>query len=222
MSIRGAAKHLKLSSCTLKRHYEQFLKTGHVVSYLPKNLAVKKVITHGEELLLVLLEAAKSQSGLTLKDVKRLAFAFAKNNNETNPQQWDENQLAGDYSLRLFRSRHPNLAVRKPIALSKCPQSGAIYIWNVDESGISTVHAPPQILAAQEYESMPSNVTDRPLPVCENKPRFGTSVQETNTILEQPHYDKELLPFSSGDSTQKQNQVFEPHYKETHKNAQIL
>lgn len=34
-------------------------------------------------------------------------------------------------------------------ALSKCPQLRAIDIWNVDESGISTVHVPPKILATK-------------------------------------------------------------------------
>ncbi|KAL3267962.1 hypothetical protein HHI36_007099 [Cryptolaemus montrouzieri] len=59
----------------------------------------------------------------------------------------------------------------------------------------------------QEHEFMPSNVTDRPLPIYENEPR-----QET--ILEQPHCDEELLPSSSGDSTQKYNQLLETSSQE--------
>lgn len=61
---------------------------------------------------------------------------------------------------------------------------------------------------------MPSHVTDRHLPVCENQPRPATSFQETNTILEQPNCDKELLLPSSGDSTQEHNQVLETSLQE--------
>lgn len=71
ISLRGAAKHFNLSRSTLKRHYEHFLKTGKDASDLHDNLAVKKVFTGDEELLLVdyIQEAAKLQYGLTLKDV---------------------------------------------------------------------------------------------------------------------------------------------------------
>lgn len=119
-------------------------------------------------------EAAKLQYGLTLKDVKRLAYEFATKNNKKYPAQWDKDQMAGEYWLRLFRKRHQQqLALRKPEAtslarstafnkqnvqltfenykkaLSKCPQLRAIDIWNVDESGISTVHVPSKILATK-------------------------------------------------------------------------
>lgn len=40
------------------------------------------------------------------------------------------------------------------IALSKCPQLRATDIWNVDESGISTVHVPPKILTAKDAKQV--------------------------------------------------------------------
>ncbi|GBP63667.1 hypothetical protein EVAR_82027_1 [Eumeta japonica] len=114
-SLRGATKHFNL------RHYEHCLKTGKDASDLHDNLAAKKGFIGNEELLLVdyTQEAGKLQYGLTSKDVKRLAYEFAMKNNKKYPAQWDKDQMAGEYWLRLFRKRHQKqLALCKPEAIS--------------------------------------------------------------------------------------------------------
>ncbi|GBP02486.1 hypothetical protein EVAR_100985_1 [Eumeta japonica] len=75
------------------------LKKSKDASDLHDNLAVKKVFTGDEELLLVdyIQEAAKLQYGLGLKDVNRLTYEFATKNNKKYPAQWDKDQMAGEY-----------------------------------------------------------------------------------------------------------------------------
>nr|CAI5856007.1 unnamed protein product [Callosobruchus analis] len=124
-------------------------------------------------LVVYIKDAANLQFGLTLKDVKVLAYQFAKANQMKYPTSWDSAQMAGEYWLRLFRKRYKEeLSLRKPEAtslarssafnkysveltfnnykkaLSQCPSDlQAVNIWNIDETELSTVHVPPKILA---------------------------------------------------------------------------
>lgn len=151
------------------------MEIGKDVSELHQNLLVNQVFDRTEERTLVdyIKDAAQLQFGLTLKDVKILAYQFAKANGKKYPKSWDTKKMAGDYWLRLFRQRYQNeLSLRKPEAtslarssafnkhtvsltfdnfkkvLSQCPSDiNATDIWNLDETGLSTVHVPPKILA---------------------------------------------------------------------------
>lgn len=171
----GAAKHFGLPRTTLRRHLNHCLEIGNDVSKLHENLAVNQVFDRTEEQSLVdyIKDAAHLQFGLTLKDVKVLAYQFAKANGKKYPESWNTNKMAGDYWLRLFRKRYQKeLSLRKPEAtslarssafnkhtvsltydnfkkaLSQCPSDiKATDIWNLDETGLSTVHVPPKILA---------------------------------------------------------------------------
>lgn len=171
----GASKHFGLPRTTLRRHLNHCMETGNDVSKLHENLAVNQVFNCEEERNLVdyIKDAAHLQFGLTLKNVKTLAYQFAKVNGKNYPKSWDTNKMAGDYWLRLFRKRYQKeLSLRKPEAtslarssafnkhtvsltfdnykkvLSKCPSDiKATDIWNLDEAGLSTVHVPPKILA---------------------------------------------------------------------------
>lgn len=187
ISTFAAAKHFGLPRTTLRRHLKHCLETGKDVSKLHENLAVNQVFDHTEEHNLVdyIKDAAHLQFGLTLKDVKILAYQFAKANGKKYPKSWDTNKMAGDYWLRLFRKRYKNeLSLRKPEATSLARSSAfnkhtvsstfdnlkkvlsqypsdikATDIWNLDETGLSTVHIPPKILAplgAKQVGSMTS------------------------------------------------------------------
>lgn len=186
-STFGASKHFGLPRTTLRRHLKHCLEIGNDVSKLHENLAVNQVFDRTEEHSLVdyIKDAAHLQFGLTLKDVKILAYQFAKANGKKYPKSWDTNKMAGDYWLRLFRKQYQNeLSLRKPEAtslarssafnkhtvrltfdnfkkvLSQCPSDiKATDIWNLDETGLSTVHVPPKILAplgAKQVGSMTS------------------------------------------------------------------
>lgn len=175
ISTFGASKHFGLPRTTLRRHLKHCLEIGKDVSELHQNLLVNQVFDRTEERTLVdyIKDAAQLQFGLTLKDVKILAYQFAKANGKKYPKSWDTKKMAGDYWLRLFRQRYQNeLSLRKPEAtslarssafnkhtvsltfdnfkkvLSQCPSDiNATDIWNLDETGLSTVHVPPKILA---------------------------------------------------------------------------
>lgn len=66
---------------------------------LRENLAVEKVFNEEQNKMLVeyIKDAANLQFGLTLKDVKVLAYQFAKANKIKYPSIWDSKQMAEDY-----------------------------------------------------------------------------------------------------------------------------
>lgn len=174
LTLYAAAKHFGLSKTSLIRHYSRFNLQGLEKYSYAVNYATKKVFNEDEEKLLVnyIIEAANLQYGLTLHNVCGLAYQFAKANNKKYDKSWDEKQMAGKQWLRQFRARFGDqLSLRKPEStslarstafnranvslvfsnykkiLEKYPNIPAYSIWNCDETGISTVHVPPKILA---------------------------------------------------------------------------
>ncbi|KAJ8926565.1 hypothetical protein NQ314_021058 [Rhamnusium bicolor] len=115
--------------------------------------------------------AAKMHYGLNLANVKKMAYEYAITNKKKYPSQRDENKEAGDNWLRCFRNRHfASLSLRKPEGTSLAwstsfnKETVAAFfkaykstlakgkfepsrIYNVDETGITTVQQPPKILA---------------------------------------------------------------------------
>lgn len=173
-SLFGAARHFNIPRTTLRRYYECCNKEDMTLVDLHKNLSVKQVFTEEQEKMLLnyIKDAALLQYGLTLRDVKVLAYQFATANKIKCPASWDADKMAGDFWLRLFRQRHKNISLRKPEATSLARSSAfnkhtvgltfenykkalaqcdsgiqAVDIWNMDETSLSTVHVPPKILA---------------------------------------------------------------------------
>lgn len=174
VSIYKASKEFDIPESTLRRHKNKFLQSGLDKYCYKKNNDVMKVFTVEEEKLLVdyILKAADLQYGLTLRDCRILAYQFAKVNNKKYHKSWDISKMAGKDWLKIFRKKYANeLALRKPEATSLARSTAfnkanvavtfqnyklalgqnqgitAFNIWNVDETGISTVHVPPKILA---------------------------------------------------------------------------
>ncbi|XP_012559336.1 uncharacterized protein LOC101239882 [Hydra vulgaris] len=109
--------------------------------------------------------------GLTKKQARELAFQYAEVNNIC-PERWKGDKIASVEWLRGFMMRHKDLSVRKPesTSLSRATSFNktnvntffekltSIYkkyrfpshmIFNTDETGCSTVSAPPNIIAAK-------------------------------------------------------------------------
>lgn len=175
ISINGASKQFRIPRTTLRRYYRIALIEGTSVQEIREHLAVKRVFNEEQNKLLVeyIKDAAILQFGLTLKDVRSLAYRFAKANKLKYPSKWDTEKLAGVNWLHGFRKRFKNeISLRKPEAtslarssafnkhtvgmtftnykkaLSQCPPDlQAADVWNLDETGLSTVHVPPKILA---------------------------------------------------------------------------
>lgn len=105
--------------------------------------------------------------GITTTDIKKLAYEFATRNSIPNRFK---DRSAGREWLRGFRMRHPEISLRQPEAVSAAramafnrPQIQKFFntlemtlenekidvhrIYNMDESGLSTVQRPPKIFA---------------------------------------------------------------------------
>lgn len=172
MSIGQAAKHFELKKPTLIFHLKKMEECGkEEYRYSPKK--PKQVFSEEEEFLLVkyLQDAANMHYGLTLKQVRALAYEYAIRNKKKVDPSWERNKCAGEQWLRDFRKKYKEqLSLRKPEATSLSRATAfnrenvakvfSNYkvvldkykfepneIWNCDETGITTVHVPPKILA---------------------------------------------------------------------------
>ncbi|KAJ8941867.1 hypothetical protein NQ314_010261 [Rhamnusium bicolor] len=156
LSIRAAAKQFGIAKSALARHIKDFKSSGQNQFVYNHNYQVKKVFNETEESELVnyIKMAVKMHYSLNLANVKKLA-----------------KKEAGDNWLRCFRNRHTaSLSLRKPegTSLARSASSNketvaAFFkayksalakgkfepsrIYNVDETGITTVQQPPKILA---------------------------------------------------------------------------
>ncbi|KAJ8956441.1 hypothetical protein NQ318_010755 [Aromia moschata] len=113
------------------------------------------------EIMEYILEMEKRFFGITYKDLRQLAFDFAQANNIPNNFNKDS-KMASKKWIYGFLHRHKNISLRKPEATSYARATGfnrnavqsffnnlgIIYekyklspdrIWNVDESGVTTV-----------------------------------------------------------------------------------
>lgn len=114
--------------------------------------------------------SSKMFYGLTKLQARQLAYTFAVGKNKKLPNNWERDQAAGECWLIGFRKRNNSLSLRTPEATSIARAVGfnrpAVElffnklqdvfsrcevpphrIWNLDETGLSTVQKPQQILA---------------------------------------------------------------------------
>lgn len=137
------------------------------------NYRQTRVFTKQEETMLAeyLKKASRLHHGLSTEGCRQLAYQFASQNNKKYPTSWDENQISGIDWYRSFMKRNSTLSIRKPEATSIARNSSfnavnvsAFYnnvqnvlaklkhgiteaIWNIDETGVTTVHRPAKIIA---------------------------------------------------------------------------
>lgn len=136
-------------------------------------------------LVTYLKRSAALHYGLTKKNTLKLAFNYAKALSEEPdsktkiPKEWVAAESAGEFWLRGFRKRHPSLSLRKPEATSLARATSfnkenvksffdnlevvlerhkfqPNEIYNLDETGNSTVHAPPKILCTKGMKQVGS------------------------------------------------------------------
>lgn len=108
--------------------------------------------------------------GLSASDVRALAYQYAVNVNADLPLAWTRDSKAGLEWFYGFMRRHPKLSLRSPEATSLARVSAfnpmnvdlffkhlkditsriqyeANNIWNMDETGVTTVHKPPRVVS---------------------------------------------------------------------------
>lgn len=106
---------------------------------------------------------------LTPKEVRQVAYSYAKFVQAEIPPSWDENELAGVDWFSSFLKRYPILSIRTPEAMSLARVSAfnpttvqrffdnlknildedlftSAEIWNCDETGVTTVQKPTKVV----------------------------------------------------------------------------
>jgi len=186
LSFREAARVYNIRSTTLFRHVRAHKASGLESFKYKSNLAVNKIFTEEEEndLALYLRRVARMNYGLTKKGVRDLAFKFGLANKKKLPSSWLKNEIAGEQWMRNFMKRFGNqLSIRKPEATSLARSSafnktnfdkfmtnmedvhrrfGPIppeRIWNLDETGCTTVQRPAKIVAPKGVKQLGSTTS---------------------------------------------------------------
>jgi hypothetical protein len=155
-------------------HHIQAHKLSQTVKFEYKaNNAVKQLFNTELEqhLLKYIKQAARMHYGISKLDVLKLVYQYAAANKLKYPHQWDENILARGEWMRAFLKKYgEHISLRKPESTSLARSTSfsklnvqqffnnvkAVHekhgpfppqrIYNVDETGLSTVHVPPKIL----------------------------------------------------------------------------
>ena len=166
-TITKAAKEYKVPKTTLIRHFYGELKAKRL-----GELSLSRAPTIGSQNEKALVEYIKETEsklfGPTRTDVRKLAYEFAVRNNITHSFSNDK-QMAGTDWLYAFMKRNPDISLRKPEPTSLAramgfnkPQVNRCYdllggvmdqekleackMFNVDETGLSTVQNPKRFL----------------------------------------------------------------------------
>ena len=166
-SIRNVSEEYAIPFTTLWRYvykYKFFEHSTDVV-FEPK-YNCRKVFSDAEETMLkdYFIKASKIHHGLSAKSARKLAYQFAIKANKSFPSNWEKNKSAGKDWLSGFLKRFPELALRKPEAISlaratsfnktnvssffdkleeclkRAPYSPSD-IYNTDETGCTTVQS---------------------------------------------------------------------------------
>lgn len=138
MSTYSAAKHFNISRTTLQRQVKQFVQSGKpTFSYRPNN-NVKQVFSEQEERLLLeyIKKAGQSYFGVTLHEIRQLAYQFAKAYQIKFDESWERNQMAGGFWLRSFRKKYASeLYLRRSEAGAITRFNCATLVPNSPDSG---------------------------------------------------------------------------------------
>ncbi|GFO19550.1 transposase [Plakobranchus ocellatus] len=119
-SLRKTAARFDVNYKTLERYVKLQKNEGNTDSASFGYQTEKKcVFTNEQEKLLLnyVLEASSIYYGLTVLDLRKLAFDFADANKIPMPHSWESNKIAGEEWMVKFRERHEEeLSLRKPEA----------------------------------------------------------------------------------------------------------
>lgn len=173
-TIRKVASDFHLHYSTLSRYVKKF-KTAQPDEKVQIGYSKhKKIFTTVQEETLAsyVKRSSEIMFGLTPEEVRKLAYQCAVSFNIEMPNSWITNRKAGEDWFSDFLKRNNRLSVRQPEAtsLARCTsfnkenvskffgKLGDLYerhnlephrIWNMDETGVSTVLRPNKIVATK-------------------------------------------------------------------------
>lgn len=124
-----------------------------------------------------LKKASDIYYGLTPKQVRKFAFQYGQHIKLNMPTSWTNNQMAGEDWFSAFLKRQTTLSIRTPEATSQARASSfnrtnvktffdnlkkvldrlkieSCDIWNVDETGITTVQRPDKVVARRGFKQI--------------------------------------------------------------------
>ena len=168
-TLRAVAGAFSIPRSTLSRYVTRYRSDPE--ARMEPAYRHSRVFTNEQEgeLKEYVLRCSEMFYGLTAVQTRELAFEMAQANGVT-PDKWKDNGIAGIEWLNGFLERHPELALRKPEAtsLARCSafnrhNVSAFFdaleealtvanvnghrIFNLDETGCTTVQRPPRVLA---------------------------------------------------------------------------
>lgn len=175
-SLRSVAKDYNINYRTLTRYYNkvksQSTNENQITLSKVGYVKVRQIFSDKDEENLVeyLQKCADIYYGLSPHAVRKFAFEYASALNRNYPESWSVNREAGIEWFKGFIKRHSTLSIRKPEAtslaratsfnpynvnkffdnLSKVLDRHRFQpgdIWNVDETGITTVQRPQRVVA---------------------------------------------------------------------------
>ncbi|KAJ0173951.1 hypothetical protein K1T71_010097 [Dendrolimus kikuchii] len=171
-SLRQVCRDFELSKTSLSRFIERMKND-------PVNLRFgygtpRQIFNTEQEARLTeyLRKLAQIFHGIGPKEVRRMAYDCAIKYKISIPETWHTNKMAGSDWMSAFLKRNTSLSIRKPEATSLSRATSfnktnvqefytklaevmdrfkftASFIWNADETGVSTVTKPSKIVAAK-------------------------------------------------------------------------
>lgn len=179
-SVREVSKCLKVDRSTFSRYVKK-VKSGLMPrdsTMLPK-FNIRQVFSETEESCLAdyILKCSAMFHGMGQEAVRRLAFQFGFRNGKRMPNNWQKDAKAGEDWMQGFLRRQNHLSLRKPEATSIARAQSfnqkavdeffnlirkemtrlhcsADNIYNLDESGITTVQSVPKVIAQKGLQQV--------------------------------------------------------------------
>lgn len=173
LNVNQASRKYGIPYTTIKDHVSNRCRNSNAAKVIPKVVGKKPAFTLEQENKLAdyCIKLSQRYYGLSITEFRQLAYQYAqKLGVEGRFQNKRNEELVGWDFYWLFMKRHPGISLRSPEATSLNRVIGfnkvevdrffdnlstlyeknnysAMDIYNVDESGLQTVHKPSKILA---------------------------------------------------------------------------
>ncbi|XP_035280508.1 tigger transposable element-derived protein 1 [Anguilla anguilla] len=178
-SVRAVARTFQICHVTLQRYIKKVMELKAAGTTDTSSIQVgyrshKQVFQPMQEaaLLAYLKEVSGMHYGLSSKEVRKLAFQLAKQNQLKYPEAWNVKEMAGKDWFSSFLKRNPLFPIRRPqptramgfnrenvsnffqnlgtVLERECLE--AKDVWNVDETGVTPVQALEETMATEGSE----------------------------------------------------------------------
>ena len=172
-TLRKASERTGIAFQTIARYVDKYRKKDGDIDYEPVFKSTILDDRMEQEMVQYITKCSKMNYGLTLSDARKLAFDLAEANSVKMPPNWVREKMAGRDWISSFMKRHP-LSLRKPEGCSLARNTafnrenvGRFYqnlkevyekyaafsdgtrVYNLDETGITTVATPPKVISAK-------------------------------------------------------------------------